>query len=179
MAIGTDKLKAFAQKGMKGKGGGPQPHQENPGDQAFDAQHGEQPPEGSPEDMSLDNPENLSVEAMKHRLMEPHVGYLEMEKPVGALACGECHFHNEDGFCANSAVLAYVSDDKGHCNLFKALEGEAVQPDDWEGLKNAPDREGGEPKSEEKDEEPEDEEPEDKSHEEPTSEEEGEPPEEG
>jgi hypothetical protein len=159
--INPSKLKAFASRGRP-------PPQESPGKASFDAEMGEQPPEGSPADANLDDGSNLSVDAMKHRLMEPHVGYMELEEKAGAMACGECRFMTEGRFCVNQAVLSYVSEDKGSCNLFMPLEGEPVSPDEWEGLKDVPDHTGGAEGRKEEEEEPEEEpEEEDEEEEEP------------
>jgi hypothetical protein len=104
---------------------------ESEGQEAFDAPA--EQGEGSAGDAGLDMPDNLSREAMQHRLQEPHVGYMEIESAKGkGFSCGNCRFLIEGAYCANTAVQSYVSEKKGCCNLFDPKDGEATPPDEWE-----------------------------------------------
>jgi hypothetical protein len=52
------------------------------------------------------------------RIADKHVGYMEISEKAKGFACGSCRSLNEEDFCENSDVKAYVSAKHGCCNYF-------------------------------------------------------------
>lgn len=84
-------------------------------------------------DPVMDNPGNLTPEAMLHRLQEPQVAYREISGSWGEGGCGGCRFFAQ-GFCVNTSVMSYVSGEAGMCNFFDPDEAEFVDHHDWKAL---------------------------------------------
>lgn len=61
--------------------------------------------------------EENDKETLKH-IADKHVGYMEISVTASGFACGDCRSLNEEGFCQNPDVKAYVSAKHGCCNYF-------------------------------------------------------------
>ena len=53
-----------------------------------------------------------------NRIASKHVGYMEISEEAKGFACGSCRSPDEEGFCDNPDVKAYVSLKHGCCNYF-------------------------------------------------------------
>ena len=72
--------------------------------------------------------DDLSEASQDLRKLQPNVSYVELSKPVGELACGQCMYLRSDGvFCAHAEVRGNVNAENGHCNYWKPEpEGESL-----------------------------------------------------
>jgi len=65
----------------------------------------------------LEHGEETTLEQLG-RLLDPKVGYMELDNDAKGFACGNCGYLADNGGCRNPAVLAPVSEARGCCNLF-------------------------------------------------------------
>lgn len=65
----------------------------------------------------LERGDEVTVEQLG-RLLDPKVGYMELDNAAKGFACGNCGYAAEGAVCRNPAVLAPVSAKRGCCNLF-------------------------------------------------------------
>lgn len=62
------------------------------------------------------------------RIADEHVGYMEISEEAKGFACGSCRSLNEEEFCENPDVKAYVSSKHGCCNYFYPKAAKVVFP---------------------------------------------------
>lgn len=62
------------------------------------------------------------------RISGEHVGYMEISQKSNGFSCGDCKGLNEEGFCENPEVKAYVSKDYGCCNYFNPKNAQITFP---------------------------------------------------
>lgn len=62
------------------------------------------------------------------RIADEHVGYMEISEEAKGFACGSCRSLNEESFCENPDVKAYVSAKHGCCNYFYPKAAKVVFP---------------------------------------------------
>lgn len=70
----------------------------------------------------------LNDEKKLEHIAGKHIGYMEISEEAKGFACGSCRSLNEEGFCENPEVKAYVSAKHGCCNYFYPKEAKVVFP---------------------------------------------------
>jgi len=68
-----------------------------------------------------------------NRIADKHVGYMEISEEAKGFACGSCRSLNEEDFCENSDVKAYVSSKHGCCNYFYPKAAKIIFPKEEKG----------------------------------------------
>jgi FKBP-type peptidyl-prolyl cis-trans isomerase 2 len=67
------------------------------------------------------------------RISSEHVGYMEIDAQANGFACGDCRSLNEESFCENPEVKAYVSARHGCCNHFYSETAKVIFPKEEKG----------------------------------------------
>ena len=67
------------------------------------------------------------------RIGSDHVGYMEISATAKGFACGGCRSLNNEDYCENPDVQAYVSANHGCCNYFYPKEAKVTFPKEEKG----------------------------------------------